>query len=454
MFSIEETLYHCLMLGWGQVYVMGPALRESFLKKLIAAASPRKVEILSVDDQDPKAVHKRVTELAASGDVAVLMADRSFPDQLAHIAYVFNKDDGLVMPDGGTRRNLAKSFCLVCCLTPAAWRSVHPHQREDLARVTVSGGHAFGNSLADGAPLSSLEGERRKALENPLKALRDARGSAERQQILLDVFPPRRDGDSFNEYDEDMLKLIEEITALKDRALQQDFLDAVVRQKDLYLASEALSREWPCPDSTMSLLVAEVTSTGSLGGQRQFFWELVRELAERGDRRIRSFAEQLIEHFDPAVAALLDVLAKMRPWPELVECLVALSSKTEDPLAVDYARTILRAASDLGLFKGCTPGITLDDRQHYLEVAMRIIPEDSRLRLQRELEKLVAFQIAIQDCDVGSYPKSILTFQRAVESLKDSGTWIEAVEFNHLGSVSPTSDEHRLMEETIAEIEG
>ena len=73
-------------------------------------------------------------------------------------------------------------------------------------------------------------------------------------------------------------------------------------------------------------------------------------------------------------------------------------------------------------------------------------------KLKNELKRLARFQAAIQDLPVGAYAKSIRTFGRAFSDLADGGSWVRAVELNHLISVSDSSSEYRLMRSTMEHI--
>ena len=82
-----------------------------------------------------------------------------------------------------------------------------------------------------------------------------------------------------------------------------------------------------------------------------------------------------------------------------------------------------------------------------------MLTREGKLHLEPELQKLARFQADIQDLEVGHYPKSILTFERAVTFLMLQGSWLRAVEFNHLGSVSSSSEEYHLMMNTMRRVD-
>jgi hypothetical protein len=467
--SLREILLYTLRMGCGTVLVMNRSLEADFLRALNSVAGTRNVQVVPVDDCDPKVVHENLIELAAKGDIVVLMAQRSFPGSLAHFAYVFNKQDGVVFPNGLCRDDVAaEGFALICWLTPSAWKALTPDYRDDLVRVTIGGGHFFSTSLLSRDPLSVLEEQRYIARRNPLEALRKADTFHERQALVREIFSPDKNG--FERYDKEILEMLDKVTSLQDEELQQDFLDILVAANDLYLAKEALARAWRPRSSTMTRLAEAVEGMPHLGRQTQYFWDLIREMAERGDARIKTFMVRLIKDANQGFESVLHVLSEMQPWQEAINAVANLAQSNRDPAVLDLCRQILRAAHNLGLLELARPGgvnqdaagpedsirvygLALDNRQHYLETAQAIASRAGKRDLSKELASLASFQAELQDRNVGSYPKSMRTFLQAVEVLLDSRSWSFAVEHNHLASVSHKSEQYRLMREVMVKLD-
>lgn len=466
-FSLDSMVALSLQLSWGSAYVMAPHLKDTFLNSLRTAAGARAVDILAVDDRDWREVHQRIVVDAEKGTIAVLMGDREFPSRLAHVAYVFNKDDGLVMLDGGTRRNYGlPGFRLIVWMTPQAWESVDPYMRDRLIRVTAGAVHCYLESTQEHHSVEILETRRREAARDPVRALKTAKSLEERHRVIVELFPPdRRDG-TFASYDEAMTDLMEAVRD-EDACLHEDLIEIFALHGDFYLSGKALRNGWSCREQTLERLAAGMESTQAIGGQPQPFWDLMKTLAERGQPRIRRLMQNLLLGEQLGAENVLYVLTEVRPWPEIVHSTRRLAETTRDLGVQDLCRQVLRTAylcgiaEDQGrgaqsLAQPMIParvcGMPVDDYQYYVEVGTDSKRGGCEVDLIDELKQLARFQAEIQKLPVGSYPRSIRTFQRARHHLSVEGSWVRAVEFNHLGSVSPTSREHRLMRQAMESI--
>jgi hypothetical protein len=460
-----------LEMEWGSAYVMAPHLKEVFFNSLRIVAGARTVDVLDVDDRDWREVHQKIVGGAEKGAVVVLVGMREFPSRLAHIAKVFNKDDGLVMPDGGgTRSNYGlPGFRLILWMTPQAWASIDPHTRDQLIRATSPPIHCYLESPDEHQTVAILESGRWEAARDPVKTLKTANSLIERHRLFLDLFPPDHSEGTFSSYDEALTKLMQTMTDDDDAGLQEDLIEIFALHGDFYLAGKALRSGWSCLEQTLERLAAGMEATQYIGGQRQYFWDLMQILVERGQPRIRRLMENLLLGEELGAENVLYVLAEVRPWPEIVDRIRRLAETNNDLAVQDLCRQVLREAYRCGvaldqryghdtgsLAQPMIPprvsGMPVDDYQYYFEVGTQSLEGNCEANLKNELEWLARFQAAIQDLPVGAYPKSIRTFQRASSNLADGGSWVRAVELNHLASVSKSSSEYRIMRSTMEHI--
>jgi hypothetical protein len=469
-FSLDAMVALSLQMEWGSAYVMAAHLKETFLNSLRTAAGARTIDVLDVDDRDWREVQKKIVEGAEKGAVVLLVGMREFPSRLAHIAYVFNKDDGLVMPDGGTRRNYGlPGFRLILWMTPQAWESIDPDLRDRLIRATLPPIHCYLESPHEHQSVAILEERRREAARDPVKALKTANSLDERHRLFLELFPPDHQEGTFTPYDEAMTELMQTLTDDGDADLQGDLIEIFALHDDFYLAGKALRSGWSCREQTLERLAAGMEATQSIGGQRQYFWDLMKILVERGQPRIRRLMENLLLGESLGAENVLYVLTEVRPWPDIVDRTRRLAETNKDLGVQDLCRQVLREAYRCGvaqdqrhghdggsLAQPMIPtrvcGMPVDDYQYYVEVGTRSLGGNCEANLKNELKRLARFQAAIQDLPVGAYPKSIRTFQRAFSDLADRGSWVRSVELNHLASVSDYSSEYRLMRSTMEHI--
>jgi hypothetical protein len=467
-FSLDSMVEMSVKMEWGSAYVMAPHLKEVFLNSLRTAAGARTVDVLGVDNRDWREVHQKIIDGAEKGAVVLLVGMHEFPSRLAHIAYVFNEDDGLVMPRGDTRRNYGlPGFRLILWMTPQAWGSIDPHLRDRLIGATDPSVHCYLESPHEHQSVAILERRRWEAARDPFKALKTANSLDERHRLLLELYPLDHEG-TFASYYKALTKLIQALTDDDDADLQEDLIE-IFALHDFYLAGKALRSGWSCQEQTLERLAARMEATQPIGGQPKYFWDLMKPLVERGQPRIRALMENLLPRKQLVGENVLYVLTKVRPWPDIVDRTRRLAETNKDLGVQDLCRQVLREAYRCGvaqdqrhghdgesLAQPTIPtrvcGMAVDDYQHYVEVGTRSLGSSCEANLRNELKRLARFQAAIQDLPVGNYPKSIRTFERAFSSLAYKGSWIEAVELNHLASVSPSSSEYRLMKNTMEHI--
>ena len=470
-FSLDSMVALSLEMDWGSAYVMAPHLKEVFLNSLRTAAGARTVDVLDVDDRDWREVHQKIVTGAEKGTVVVLAGVREFPFHLAHIAYVFNKGDGLVVLDGSTRSNYGlPGFRLILWMTPQAWESIDPDLRDRLIQATAVSVHCYLESTHEHQPVEILEGRRREAARDPVKALKTAKSLDERHRLILELFPPDDREGTFASYDEALTELMQTLTDDDDADLQEDIIEIFALHDDFYLSGKALRSGWSCREQTLERLAAGMEATQFIGGQPKHFWDLMKTLVERGQPRVRRLMENLLLGEQLGAENVLIVLTEVRLWPDIVNRTRRLAETIKDDLGIqDLCRQVLREAYRCGVAQDQRHGhdgeslahpmiptrvcgMPADDYQYYVEVGTRSLGGSCEANLKNELKRLARFQAAIQDLPVGDYPKSIQTFQRALSVLADVGSWVQAVEFSHLASVSPASSEYRLMRSTMEHI--
>ncbi|GAA4260448.1 hypothetical protein GCM10022255_089140 [Dactylosporangium darangshiense] len=449
-------------MGWGAVYVVAPHLMPTFIATLEGVAQQRTVSVLPVDDRDWRQVHQAVLRGAESGAIVVLTGRHEFPVRLAEVVRIFNKGDGLVHTDGGTRSGYGSpDFLLVSLMTPQAWRTIDAVLRDRLMQSTSTGILCYLESTDRREHVGVLELARWNAAKDPIWALKRAASLDERHRLVVDLFPPHQNG-TFESQDEALKKLIGRLTEDHDQNLQQDLLEILVSHHDFYLVGLALRDGWPARAETLDRLATAMAQTPYIGGQRAHYWELMREMAERGNVRIRELMESLLSRDGPSAENVLHVLSEIRPWPTIVDRTIALAGADQDVGVQDLCRKILRQAYLSGVrpskpsddvesaptpygIPDSVSGLLFDDYQHYLATGVRMLRDAGAPQLERELTQLARFQAVIQDLPVGSYPKSIRTFVRAVGHLLNCGSWQGAVDASHLTSTRSSSPQYKLM---------
>ena len=109
-------------------------------------------------DATPSDAHVEFFRAGSTGAVVVWSARRTFPRELAHVAYVWFKGDGLVDPASSVTRDPQgqRAPKLLVLLSRPAWEGLPAPDRARLSAALSAGGHWFQTNAGARRPLSAI----------------------------------------------------------------------------------------------------------------------------------------------------------------------------------------------------------------------------------------------------------------------------------------------------------